>query len=91
ALVTGSATDLQRVTLEDIRTPAVRAIAGRIQILLRLSGGRFRILRTDRTPAEVRAVVAYSLPNGASTSMVWVVDRDGRTWRVSIEKTEQVL
>ncbi len=83
--------DLQRVTLEDVNAPEVRFLAERVAGDLALGGNRFRILRTDRTPTEVRAVVGYSLPGGLTNLKVWVVERQGRAWKVSADATVRVM
>ena len=91
AIARGSLTDLQRVTAEDVRAPAVQSLARGVASIMVTSNNRFRILRTDRTPNQVRAVVAYTLPQGPPQYVVWVVDRRGRSWRVSVEGTVRVM
>ena len=91
ALQRGSLPALQRVTEEDVNAPGVQLLAIRVAAYLRAGGNRFRILRTDRTPTEVRAAVAYTAPGGPPQYMVWVVNRQGRTWKVSARKTAQVM
>ena len=83
--------DLQRVTIEDVRSPEVQNLVARVGAYMAVGGNRFRILRTDRTPNEVRAAVAYPLPNGATPFVVWIVERQGRTWRVSADATSRVM
>ena len=91
ALVRGSWRDLQAVTEEDVRAPGVQVLALRAAEDMRVGGNRFRILRTERKPDEVRAAVAYTMPDGRTIYRVWVVDRVGRAWRVSAEKTARVM
>lgn len=83
--------DLQRVTREDVRSPEVQSLVARVGYYMAVGGNRFRILRTDRTPNEVRAAVAYPLPGGPSPFVVWIVRRDGRTWKVDADATSRVM
>ena len=92
AISRGALPDLQRVTVEDVRSPLVRGFVRDVAGLMAQGVNRPpRILRTDRTPNQVRAAVAYPLPGGQPFYMVWVVERQGRTWKVSVENTRRVI
>lgn len=91
AIQRGSWSDLQRVTVEDVRSGLVRRAVQRAGALMAIGGNRSpRILRTDRLPNQVRLVVAYASPGRQPTYLVWVVDRKGQTWKVNTEATDLV-
>jgi hypothetical protein len=53
------------------------------------NGGKLQILRMDRYPREVRAVVAYYYPNRPPQEMIWVVEKPTgrRAWLINATKT----
>lgn len=81
---------LQRVTVQKVESDDVRYLENAVVEATAGGRNRFRILRTDRTPTQVRAVVAYTRPVGP-LYLVWVVDRVGRNWRVNATQTTLLL
>lgn len=82
--------ELQRVSVEPIRSRSVISLAGQVRGML-LQGATIQLSRMERTPDQVRAAVVYRNPKGEVFPMIWIVERSGRTWRVNAEKTVTVL
>ncbi len=51
------------------------------------AGSTYSLARMDRHPREVRIAVLYSNPHQPTVCIVWVVDKVGRQWKVSAQKT----
>lgn len=82
--------ELQSVTEQNVRTPAVRELA--VQVRSFLSTGSYQLLRMERSPAQVRAAVVYtSRTTHEQFPMIWIVEQRNHVWRVDANKTLTIL
>ena len=83
-------TDLRRVTVQPLESPSVQHLAAEVA---RLTQGthRHRLVRMDRGRDQARAAVVYSYPGGLREVRIWIVELQGRTWKVDADKTLTTL
>lgn len=90
AVMQEDAIELQTVTEQNVRTPAVRELAGQVHSFL--TQGNYQLLRMERSPLQVRAAVVYtSRLTHEQFPMIWVVEQRNHVWRVDANKTLTIL
>jgi uncharacterized UPF0160 family protein len=77
---------LASVTFEDMSDPNVQLLKRQVQDLEE-QGARYSVYSVDRHPTYVEADVQYQGPGGQQITVVWVVRKDRRIWRVSAIQT----
>lgn len=82
--------DLQRVTERPITSYNAVLLRSYVRSWLS-SGWSYQLLRMERFPDQVRAAVVYTPPHGAEIPLIWVVEKDGRAWKVNADKTVTVI
>jgi hypothetical protein len=89
AIATNNLDELQQVTEQPATSSNVRQIVQTAAIVAQ--GVPYRIMKMDRSSNEVRAAVVYTLPYGRQAAVVFVVDKEGRSWKIDADKTVTVL
>jgi len=90
AIVRGDGVELQRVTMEDIRSPNVRLLARDVNNFLR--NGAYQLVRMERSQTQVKAAVVYRAKGSSELfPMIWVVEKQGSIWKVNADKTLTIL
>ena len=82
--------ELQRVSKEPLTDPSLRQLEG-IVIENYVAGAKFEVARMDLSQSQVRAAVLYRVGNQIPVPMVFVLDRDGTSWKVNATRTLAVL
>lgn len=90
AVERNDAADAARVLDLPLEANESRVLVSLVAGLVR-RGEPYRIARMERLPREVRAVVAYEGRDGLSRAFVWVIVKEGRTWKIDVRRTATIL
>lgn len=84
--------ELQRLTLQDIRSPEVVQLRGIVYEIAR-AGGTFQLGRVLRKPRLVQAEVLYSVPGLGTAVSGWVVQKPApqTRWKINAAATLSIF
>lgn len=86
AIVADNPIELERVTKEPLSDPSLHQLE-RIVVRNYQAGAKFEVARMDLSQSQVRAAVLYRVGNQMPVPMVFVLDREGTSWKVNATRT----